>query len=49
MVSNLFVSICFGIKGLGCGEADSPGLYTRVSKYKDWIVEKAGKTLMQEV
>jgi secreted trypsin-like serine protease len=34
--------------GSGCGQADSPDLYTSVFKYKDWIIEKAGKTLYSE-
>lgn len=27
--------------GVRCGEADHPGIYTRVSKYIQWIIENA--------
>lgn len=31
----------FGGKG-GCGHSDLPGVFTRLSSYKDWINEKMG-------
>lgn len=31
--------------GVGCALADSPGVYARVSAYKDWILARAGGAL----
>lgn len=32
--------ISWGGKGNGCGKAESPGVYTKVQSYTDWITEK---------
>lgn len=29
--------------GLGCGKADTPGVFTNVLHYLDWINEKTGE------
>jgi secreted trypsin-like serine protease len=30
-------------RGKGCARKDSPGIYTRVKKYLDWIYKVAGE------
>jgi len=27
--------------GIGCGDRNRPGVYTRISEFKDWIVKNA--------
>jgi secreted trypsin-like serine protease len=42
----MLTSTWIDVTGLGCGDPERPGIYTRVSKFKNWIVQKAGKTLL---
>ena len=27
--------------GIGCGDRNRPGVYTRISEFKDWIIRNA--------
>ncbi|XP_018106338.1 tissue-type plasminogen activator isoform X3 [Xenopus laevis] len=34
--------------GIGCGKKDTPGVYTRVTRYVDWIQKKTGGSVKAE-
>ena len=41
--TGLKILLLLNFRGKGCARKDSPGIYTRVKKYLDWIYKIAGE------